>query len=129
VNQLNTGTNRGAAYGSFNPAAATNTIVAPLVMDRNFGYFTGVNVYNISQSSSTNVNCTYTNSSVTFSQNGLAPNTAVVVSQLNQIANGYTGGMTCIASGGSENKIVAVVNELRLAGAGDQLLVYEAANK
>jgi hypothetical protein len=96
-------------------------------MDRNFGYFTGVNVYNAG-TSSTNVSCSYTGSSV-VDNFSLASGKAETISQLNNIANSYTGGMTCTATGGSQNKIIAVVNELRLTGSGDQFLVYEAANK
>jgi hypothetical protein len=123
VNQL--GSTQGEAYGSFDSAAATGTVVMPLIMDRNSGYFTGFSVVNVGPSA-TSVNCTFTSSSVTASTASLAPDAAFVHLQNGVIANGYVGSATCTA--GSGGKIIGVVNELGSTAGADQLLVYEAIN-
>lgn len=120
VNQLKSGVN-GEAYGSFDPANATSTVVLPLIMDRNGGYFTGFNVMNVG-SSSTSVTCNFTNTSYSVSQT-LAAGEALNDLQMNKIASSYVGSATCTA--GSGGSIVAVVNELGGSSSADQLLVYE----
>ena len=123
INQLKSGLN-GEAYVSFNAAQATNKVVLPLIMDRNGGYFTGINVQNVG-SAATTVNCTFTNSTYTVSKT-LQPNEALNDLQNNKIANKYVGGATCTAANATD-KIVGVVNELGASTTGDQLLVYEGA--
>jgi hypothetical protein len=123
VNQLNQSANKGAAYNAFNPASGTSMVVMPLIMDRNFGYFTGFSVTNVG-SAATTVTCTFTNSSRTVSGT-LQPGQALTDVQLNQLANGYVGSATCTAPGG---QIVGIVNELATSGAGDAFLVYEGTN-
>jgi hypothetical protein len=123
VNQL--GTANGEAYGGFDPASASDTVVMPLIMDRNSGFFTGFNVQNVG-SDSTDVNCTFTGSAVTASAT-LAPGEALSDIQNNKIADGYVGSATCVASGGTDNMIVGVVNEVK-PGTTDLLLVYEGVN-
>lgn len=123
VNQLNNTAGTGEAYGGFDPATATSTVVMPLIMDRNFGFFTGFSVMNVGGAATT-VNCTFSNSAVT--QNGnINPGQALTLLQLNAIGNGYVGSATCTASAGG--KIVGIVNELNNAP-GDQFLVYESIN-
>jgi hypothetical protein len=124
VNQLLPGVN-GEAYGSFNPANATNKVVLPLIMDRNSGWFTGFNVMNVG-SSPTTVTCTFTGTSYTVSGT-LNPGQALTDIQNNKISSGYVGSGTCTASNPTD-KIVAVVNELN-PGVGDNLLVYEGINQ
>ena len=123
VNQL--GTANGEAYGGFDPAAASDTVVMPLIMDRNSGFFTGFNVQNVG-TDSTDVLCTFTGSAVTVSAT-LAPGEALNHVQNNKIANGYVGSAKCVASGGTDNLIVGVVNEVKVSTT-DLLLVYEAVN-
>lgn len=123
-NQLLPGVN-GEAYGSFSATDATNTVVMPLIMDRNGGYFTGFNIANVG-TTATAVNCTFTNSNYTFSDN-IAAGGAVTDIQLNKIADSYVGAATCTGDAGA--KIVAVVNQLGSAGGADQFLVYEGINK
>jgi hypothetical protein len=119
VNQLNPGVS-GEAYGAFDPSLATDTVVLPLIMDRNVDWFTGFNVMNVG-SSSTTVDCTFTNTSYTASAT-LGAGEAMTDIQLNNIGDGYTGSATCTA--GSGGQILAVVNEL-LDGADDTFMVYE----
>ena len=122
VNQL--GPASGEAYGGFDPASASSTVVMPLIMDRNSGYFTGFNIQNVG-SSATTVDCTFTNSPYTVSET-LQPGEALSEIQNNQIADGYIGSATCTAS--SSGLILGVVNELGPSASSDQLLVYEATN-
>ena len=86
----------GEAYGSFDPASATSVVVMPLIMDRNSGYFTGFNLQNVG-SSSTTVNCTFTNTSYTVSGT-IAPGAALNDIQNNKIGDGYIGSARCTAS-------------------------------
>jgi hypothetical protein len=125
VNQLNTGANKGAAYEGFDPTSATDTVVMPLIMDRNGGYYTGFSVANVG-TSSTSVSCTFSGTSHTESAT-LAPGEAMTPIQGDQIANGYVGSATCTA--GSGGQIVGVVNELNPNLSGDAFLVYDAFNK
>lgn len=123
VNQLNNSQGTGEAYGGFDPAQATSKVVMPLIMDRNFGYFTGFNVMNIG-TAATNVTCTFTNSSRTVTAS-LNPGQALTDVQLNQLGNGYVGSATC--TGGAGSKLAGVVNELNNdPPPSDKFLVYEA---
>lgn len=122
VNQL--GAANGEAYGSFDASTATDTVVMPLIMDRNFGYFTGFNVQNVGAASTT-VTCTYTGSSHTDVAT-LAAGEAMNALQLNVLADAYVGSGTCTATAGGT--IIGVVNELGPSATSDQLLVYEAIN-
>lgn len=125
ANQLLSGIN-GEAYGSFDPEAATNTVVMPLIMDRNGGYYTGFNVLNVGAISAV-VNCTFTNSAYTVSKT-IDPGAAMTDAQSGKIADKYVGAATCSATSASA-KLVAVVNELGSLTTADQLLVYEAFAK
>jgi hypothetical protein len=126
INQHNFATNKGAAYGSFNPDAGSAEVVLPLIMDRNFNYFTGFNIMNAGTNPAT-VSCTFTNTSVTVPATVLDPGEALTHVQLNQIANGYVGSAKCTATGTSP-KIIGVVNELLNVGSSDTFLVYEGFN-
>jgi hypothetical protein len=126
VNQLNAAADKGAAYEGFDPTSATNSVVMPLIMDRNSNYFTGFSVLNVG-SAQTTVNCTFTGSTHTESDT-LDPGEAMTVIQNGVIADGYVGSATCTAGSGGE--IVAIVNELNAsAGTGDAFLVYDAFNQ
>ena len=122
VNQHKIGTN-GEAYGAFNAADASDTVVMPLIMDRNSGYWTGFNVMNVG-ASSTSVSCAFTGTSYSVGPVTLAPGAALTNLQNGNIANGYVGSATCTASNPTD-QIIAVVNELGPSGTLDQLLVYE----
>lgn len=119
VNQLKLGVN-GEAYGGFDPAKVTDTVVLPLIMDRNVGWYTGFNIQNVG-SSTTTVNCTFTDTSYTASDT-LNPGEALTDVHLNVIADGYVGSATCTA--GSGGKIAGVVNEV-MEGEDDTFMVYE----
>jgi hypothetical protein len=123
VNQLNSGSQKGAAYGGFNPSSGTSTVVLPLIMDRNYGYFTGFSIVNVG-SSATEITCSYTGSSVTNSET-VQPNEALTVVNGDGIADGYVGAATCTTSG----SIVGIVNELNSSASSDSFLVYEGTNQ
>jgi hypothetical protein len=129
VNQLNLSDNKGSAYNSFDPAEASQTVVMPLIMDRNSGFYTGFNVMNVG--SSTTVTCNFAGtaagSPVTGSVTSPTLGTGAAFNhlQLNFLANGFVGSATCNATAGGQ--IIGVVNELA-AGVGDLLLTYEAFN-
>jgi hypothetical protein len=123
VNQLKIGTN-GEAYGSFDASAATDTVVMPLIMDNNAGYFTGFNVQNVGAADTT-VTCTFVGSTYTVSDT-LAPGEALNDLQLGKLGGPVVSSATCTASGGGS--IIGVVNELGPSATDDQLLVYEGIN-
>lgn len=122
VNQLKIGVN-GEAYGSFEAAAATDTVVMPLIMDNNSGYFTGFNVQNVGAADTT-VTCTFVGSTYTVTDD-LAPGEALNDLQLGKLGGPAISSATCSAPGGT---IIGVVNELGPSGTADQLLVYEGIN-
>jgi len=123
-NQLLPGVN-GEAYVSFSTATDSGaTVVMPLIMDRNSGYFTGFNVQNVGTSSVT-VNCTFQNNARVVTKT-LAPGEALNDLQKDQLANGYVGSATC--TGGTGAQLVAVVNQLK-AGTDDNFLVYEGVKQ
>lgn len=127
VNQVTVGKASAEAYGAFDPSQATSKVSFPLIMDRNYGYFTGFAVANVG-AQTTNVNCTFNNSSVTVS-GSVAAGQSLTNVQLNELGDKYVGSAVCTATGG-DPKIVGVANEL-LAGAPattGALLVYEGIN-
>jgi hypothetical protein len=127
VNQINTGNATSSAYAGINPGQGSSNVSLPLIMDRNFGYFTGIAVANVG-ASATDINCTFTGTGYTASATGVAPGAALTNVQLNQIASGYVGSATCTATGG-DAKIAGIVNELATgASSDDKMLTYNGAN-
>ncbi len=128
VNQITRGTATSAAYDGVNPGDATSKVSLPLIMDRNFGIFTGFSVANVG-TLPTNILCTFTGSAVTASANNVAPGAALTHVQLNALSSGYVGAANCTATGG-DAKIAGIVNELKSGAAAttDALLVYDGFN-
>ncbi len=132
VNQAVPGSSDGA-YAGFDPSAATNKVVMPLIMDRNgsaHNIWTSFSLMNVG-SGSASVTCSFTGTSYTANTTGgrtLAAGAGFTEFQKNAIASSYVGAGTCTASNASD-KIVAVVNQLGEGAAGDQLLVYNAINQ
>lgn len=120
VNQLSAV--NGEAYNAF--AGGSDTVVMPLIMDRNGGFYTGFNVQNIGAAATT-VTCSFTNSTVQVGPTTLQPGQALNAIQNGAIGESYVGSATCSAPGG---EIVGVVNEVGPAASADQLLVYEGVN-
>jgi len=125
VNQLNIQANKGAAYEAFDPSTATDTVVMPLIMDRNSNYWTGFSVANVGDTITT-VTCTFSGSTYTESAT-LQPGQALTALQNGRIAPGYVGSAICKASDGG--KIVGIVNQLNAVLTGDTFLVYSAFNR
>jgi hypothetical protein len=129
VNQVTVGAYNAGAYGSFDASNGTSHVSLPLIMDRNYGLFTGFSIANVG-TQPTNVNCTFTGTSYTVTASNLAPGSALTDVQLNKIAASYVGSGTCTASGG-DAKIVGIVNELNpgsIIATQDGLSVYEGLN-
>jgi hypothetical protein len=126
VNQHDFAGNMGASYGSFSPANATGKVVMPLIMQDNYGYFTGFNVMNVG-TAATDVTCTFSGSSYTEGPKTLNPGEAMTAVQYGTaLGAGYVGSAVCTATAGGE--LVGVVNETLLGSGQDTFLVYEAFN-
>lgn len=115
----------GEAYGSFDASGATGTIVMPLIMDRNWGAYTGFSVMNVGSAAAT-VTCTFTGTPYQVSRT-LQPGEALADLQRDKIGDTYVGAGTCTATEAG-SKLVGVVNEASTV-AGDTFYVYEAINK
>ena len=130
VNQLNIAGKKASSYNAFDTAQASSEVVAPLIMDRNSGFYTGVQIMNVGDTATT-VTCTFTNAAggapTTYTTPSLAKNQADTHLQLNFLANGFVGSASC-KSADANGKLIGVVNELG-SGAGDQLFSYEGFNK
>jgi hypothetical protein len=125
VDQVNNAARKGGTYAGFNPADATNTVVYPLINDRNFGFFTGLSMVNTSNVATT-IECVYSNTPVKQSASVPAGGTFTPV-QVNQIANGYNGSGVCTSSAAGAT-IVGIANQLRPTGLASTFYVYEGAN-
>ena len=126
VNQLNSGGNKGGSYEAFNPAAATSTVLFPIIQDRFFNYFTGFSIVNVG-TVATPITCTYSGQSATQSVASLAPGATFTTQQLNAIASGYNGSGTCTASAAGA-KIVGILNQLNTSANTDAFFVSDGIN-
>ncbi len=127
VNQVTTGTSNAAAYGAFNSADATTQVSLPLIMDNNYGIFTGFSVANVG-TAATDITCTFSGTSYTASATNVQPGEALTDVQLGKISDGYVGSATCTSTG---QPIAAVVNQLNngsIIAVEDGLLVSEGIN-
>jgi hypothetical protein len=135
VNQLNNQTRKGGAYNAFDPAKGGSGIIYPLIMDRNYDYFTSWSIVNVGSA-------TLAANAIVCQVTGKDKNGNPVSKQLknaaevevgaswtlehkNLIADGFVGGATCTVTGG---KVIGTANQFanspRWAGK-DTLLVYE----
>lgn len=143
VNQLRTtGTPVGTAYEGFDPSTATQNASAPLIMANNSGYFTGIQVQNVG---STPVSVTITYGPDTATGDGafsaapenfsLGPGQSRTILQsgtspANGSVNNWASAGTYIGSAqiSASGPIVAIVNQLNLAGSGDTFATGTAFN-
>lgn len=125
VNQVANSIGYGSAYSSFVPGNLTSKVVFPLIMDRNNGWYTGINIMNAGNQSVT-VNCVFTNTSYTVSGT-IDPGESITAVQNNNVQSGYVGSGTCTATGSGTNLISGVVNEVGTYGI-DRLMTYEGLN-
>jgi hypothetical protein len=130
VNQLSF-VGQGTAYEGFNPASAPTTVVAPLVMANNSGFFTGIQVQNVGTGNCDNIAVAYgpntAGAFVPTNENfpNLTPGSSNTFLQLGgQWSSTYVGSAT-VTGTGATCKLAAIVNELSF-GAGDQFMTYQA---
>jgi hypothetical protein len=128
VNQLNLGANKGSAYAAFDPAQASATVVMPLIMDRNSGFFTGISIVNLG--ATTTVTCEYSDGTNTYTETSgaLASGEGFNSLQLNALNAGFVGSAICTANTAG-GLLLGQVNELNQTLPGDLLFTYEAFNK
>ena len=129
VNQLSL-VGQGTAYEGFNPAAAPITVVAPLVMANNSGFFTGIQVQNVG-TGNCDIAVAYgpntaggfvpTNENFT----GLTPGSSNTFLQTGANWPATYVGSATVTGTGATCKVAAIVNELSF-GAGDQFMTYQA---
>jgi hypothetical protein len=133
VNQLNSGANKGAAYSAFSPAEGQQKVVFPLIMDRNYDYWTSWSIVNVggSQIAANAITCTVSGKdrngatvTKTFKNpSAIAVNGGWTEDNINKVAPYFVGGATCVGPSGS--KLVGSVNEVNVAVDFDAFLVYE----
>jgi hypothetical protein len=140
VNQLNSASNKGAAYNAFGSGGGTASVNLPLMMDNNGGakFFTGYSILNVG-ADPVDITCTYSVSKTgghtpaPATATGVAPGEAMIRNDNGQLrpdnSTPYVGSAVCTATGTGETKIVGIVNELAASGSGDLFLVYEGFNK
>jgi hypothetical protein len=137
VNQLQLQDNKGGAYGAFDPAAGGSKVIYPLIMDRNYGYFTSWSIVNVNPTTlnAGQISCLVTGKdkvgnpvAVTFTNpTALAQYGGWTMNHLNALADGFVGGATCTSPAGS--KLVGTSNQLGIGDDWvgiDSLLVSEA---
>ena len=120
----------GTAYEGFDPTAATSKASAPLIMAKNYGYYTGIQVQNVSAAACL-VTIKYGNNTVsgmgkpTDETATIQPGASHTFLQLGgQWTDKYVGSATIEGSGCN---VVAIVNEF-LPGGSDQFFTYNAFN-
>ena len=136
VNQLNRTANKGAAYDAFSTTSGADTVVFPLLMDRNYGYWTSFAVVNVGDVAipRTSLVCTVKGTDrtgaidKTFSPpTDLAPGAGWNQRLLNEMADRFVGAGTCEGPDNAAS-LVGMVNELNSGGALDEFLVYEGVS-
>ena len=135
VNQLNAADSKGAAYIAFDPAGATADVVFPLIMDRNYGYFTGFNVANAGTATiaAADLTCTVTGTGISGAiTEDFHPSADIPAGGAwNLVNNGtlddrFVGSAYCSGPDGSQ--LLGIVNELRFTAGADTSLAYEGTN-
>ena len=137
VNQLSRTANKGAAYDAFSATSGADTVVFPLLMDRNYGYWTSFAVVNVGDVAIPRASlvCTVKGTDrsgaiveKTFSPPvDLAPGAGWNQRLLNEMADRFVGAGTCEGPDNTSS-LVGMVNELNSSGALDEFLVYEGVS-
>lgn len=132
VNQLNGSAKKGAAYMGFSPDTGDEKVVLPLIMDRNYGYFTSWSIANVGSTTvpAADLTCVVTgkdkggnNVTKSFSPSSSIPQgSSWTLVHSNMIADGFVGGATCTGPSGAQ--LVGAVNQLANSSI-DSFLVYE----
>ena len=129
VSQLNQASKKSGIYGAANAANATATVLFPIINDRFFGYNTGFSITNVG-ANAVNVTCTYAGQTYTDTATNLAPGGVFTTLQTGKLADriNTSGVCTATAVGGTDAKIVGVINQLANAAATDALFVSSGIN-
>lgn len=135
VNQLNSSAKKGAAYDAFSTTGGTSKVVFPLIMDRNWGYFTSWSIANLGASEipAESISCVVKGKDIngspvemTFKNpDAIASGSGWTLNHQNVIANRFVGGAIC--TGPVTSQMVGSVNELQNSTI-DSFLVYEGFN-
>ena len=132
VNQLQPTQIKGGAYVAFDPAQGGDTIVYPLIMDRNYGYFTSHSIVNVgaTQIPVGGLSCLFTGTDKTGAVSLTIANTAAIpadgswtLNHENLLGDGFVGGATCTGPAGA--LLVGTSNQLGATAGVDTLLVSE----
>lgn len=132
VNQLNLGQGLASSYSAYRPEDAMNGISLPLLMDRNSGFWTSINLVNIGPA--TTVTIDYVGrlnrgqgevftTSETFEIGAGEPVIRLHAPGGFPIADGWVGSAT-ITGANPDDQLLAVVNQVRTGGTGDVFQTY-----
>ena len=132
VNQLQPTQVKGGAYLAFDPAQGGAKIVYPLIMDRNYGYFTSHSIVNVGTTSiaAGSLSCLFTGTDKTgpvsktiTNPSAIPANGSWTLNHQGLLGDGFVGGATCTGPGGS--LLVGTSNQLGSTAGIDTLLVSE----
>lgn len=132
VNQLQPTAVKGGAYVAFDPAEGGAKIVYPLIMDRNYGYFTSHSIVNVGTTEIAigGLSCLFTGTDKTGPVTETITNTAAIpadgswtLNHQNLLGDGFVGGATCTGPTGA--LLVGTSNQLGSTVGVDTLLVSE----
>ncbi len=135
VNQLNTNTKKGGSYNAFDPAKGGSGIIYPLIMDRNWDYFTSWSIVNVGDGeiAAEAIVCEVTGkdgngaevTKTLKNDEAIEVGASWTLEHKDLLADGFVGGATCSVTGG---KVIGTANQFansaRWTGK-DTLLVYE----
>jgi len=136
VNQLQLAQVKGGAYVAFDPAQGGATIVYPLIMDRNYGYFTSHSIVNVgtTQIAVGALSCLFTGTDKTGPVSKTITNPVAIpadgswtLNHQDLLGDGFVGGATCTGPTGA--LLVGTSNQLGMGTnytGVDTLLVSEA---
>jgi hypothetical protein len=129
INQL-TLAGQGSAYEGFNPATAGTSVVAPLIMANNSGFFTGIQVQNVGTGNCDIAVVYGPNTAGSFAPTtenftGLTPGASNTFLQTGGSWPSIYVGSATITGTGTNCKVASIVNELAF-GTGDQFMTYQA---
>ena len=132
VNQLQPTAVKGGAYVAFDPAQGGPKIVYPLIMDRNYGYFTSHSIVNVGTApiGVDELSCLFTGTSKAGPVSKTIKNNVAIpvdgswtLNHEGLLGDGFVGGATCTGPAGA--LLVGTSNQLGAGTGVDTLLVSE----
>jgi hypothetical protein len=129
VNQLNSADFKGGSYNAFDTNQGASKAIFPLIMDRNYGYFTGWSIVNVGEAeiAAEGVVCVVKGGEIeqTIKSPAIPAGGAWTMNHNNKIGDKFVGSAICTTDG----TVIGVLNQLG-TGEGftgvDSLLVSEA---